>query len=371
MKIKLLHILTEIQLTNGVTSYVMNHYERLDHDRFSVDFLIVKTADQKYIDMIDRFGDRIIYGPKLSMKNYGKFVKHAKALFDENAYDIVHSHEFNWGMPYLKEAKRRGVKVRIFHAHATQSSPNLLKKIRNSLLIPGTLIAANQYWSCSQIAGEYFFKHRPFYLSHNAINYEKFLFDQECRDDIRTLLNMSDDVKLIGFFGRFEEQKNPMWTLEVFKSLKAKSDDVHLLMVGGGSKEIEILKFIADEKFEEHVTVFSPRRDIYKFYSAIDLFLLPSFYEGLPVVGVEALFSNLPQVYSTNITRELNLVDSITYLSLSAAADEWADQIHGLLDMKKERKLNSLDALKIYSINDQAKVIESKYLSFFDEEADR
>lgn len=367
MKIKLLHILTEIQLTNGVTSYVMNHYERLNHDKFSVDFLIVRTADQKYVDMIDKFGDRIIVAPRPSVKNYGKFVKHAKKLFDETTYDIVHSHEFNWGMPYLKEAKKRNVKVRIFHAHATQSSPSFLKKVRNWLLIPKTLRAANQYWSCSQIAGEYFFKHRAFYLSHNAINYEKFLFDQECRDDIRILLNMSDDVKLIGFFGRFEEQKNPMWTLEVFKELKAKRDDVHLLMVGGGSKELEILKFIADEKLTNDVTVFSPRRDIYKFYSAIDLFLLPSFYEGLPVVGVEALFSNLPQVYSTSITRELNLIDSITYLPLLSPLSNWADQVSGLLDIKTERRLNNLDALKIYSINDQAKVIESKYLSFFDE----
>ncbi|MBN3489997.1 glycosyltransferase [Acholeplasma equirhinis] len=364
-KIKLLHILTELQLTNGITSYVMNHYQRLDHDKFQVDFLIVKTADQKYIDMIEKHQDRIIQAPRLSMKNYAKFVKHAKTLFTENNYDIVHSHEFNWGMPYLVEAKKKGIAVRIFHAHATQSSPSLVKKIRNALLIPKTIHAATDLWSCSEVAGKFFFKDKPFYLSHNAIDYERFLFNQEYRDDIRSILNLEKDIKLIGFFGRFEAQKNPMQTLDVFKELLILRKDVHLLMVGGGSLEPKLLEFISENNMDQFVTMFSPRRDIYKFYSAIDLFMLPSLYEGLPVVGVEALFSNLKQVYSTNITRELNLIDSITYLPLDLSVDMWARKVSQLLDQKSERVLKSSDKLNIYKIDYQAKMVEEKYLSFF------
>ena len=364
-KIKLLHILTELQLTNGITSYVMNHYQRLDHEKFSVDFLIAKTADQKYVDMIEKYNDRILYSPKISMKNYAKFVKHAKELFHEHKYDIVHSHEFNWGMPYLREAKRVGIPVRIFHAHATQSSPSLIKRFRNALLIPKTIHAASDLWSCSEIAGKFFFKDKAFFLSHNAINEEKFQFNQEYREDIRNLLNLDNKTKLIGFFGRFEAQKNPMHTLNVFKELLKLRSDIHLLMVGSGSLEKNILEFISNEKLESKITVFSPRRDIYKFYSAIDLFLLPSLYEGLPVVGVEALFSNLPQVYSTNITREINLIDSIHYLPLELSTDMWARKISTFLDMNVSRVLNDTSKLNVYKIDYQAKMVEDKYLSYF------
>lgn len=366
-KIKLLHILSALELTNGVASYVMNHYEKLNHELFSVDFLIVKSADQKYSDIISKHNDKIIYGPKLSIKNYRKFKQHAKALFQENSYDIVHCHEFNWGMPYLKEAKKRHIKIRIFHAHLTLSSPKLLNRIRNAMLIPITLRSANQFWSCSEVAGKYFFKDKPFYLSHNAIYGDKYTFNQEHRNDIRTLLEMDEKTKLIGFFGRFENQKNPMFTLEIFKAIAKQRKDIKLLMVGNGYKELEILAFIEKNGLKDQVIVFSARRDIYKFYSAIDLFLLPSLFEGLPVVGVEALYANLPQVYADTITKELNLIDTITYLSLKADLNVWKDRVIDLLDQKINRMNLDLNRLNKYDITHQGHVIEEKYLSLFKE----
>ncbi len=366
-KIKLLHILSALELTNGVASYVMNHYEKLNHDLFSVDFLIVKSADQKYSDIILKHEDHIIYGPKLSFKNYHKFKKHAKTLFSENHYDIVHCHEFNWGMPYLKEAKKRHIKTRIFHAHLTLSSPKLLNRMRNAILIPMTLRSANQFWSCSEVAGKYFFKQKPFYLSHNAIYGDKYMFNQEHRNDIRTLLEMDESTKLIGFFGRFENQKNPMFTLEVFKEVSKDRSDIKLLMVGNGYKELEILAYIEKHQLKDRVFVFSARRDIYKFYSAIDLFLLPSLFEGLPVVGVEALYANLYQVYADTITTELNLNDSITYLSLNDEISIWKQTILNLLFDTKDRLKLDLNQLKVYDINHQGRIIEEKYISLYKE----
>src|SRR5690606_9087546 len=135
-----------------------------------------------------------------------------------------------------------------FHAHATQSSPSLIKRFRNALLIPKTIHAASDLWSCSEIAGKFFFKDKAFFLSHNAINEEKFQFNQEYREDIRNLLNLDNKTKLIGFFGRFEAQKNPMHTLNVFQEMLKLRNDVHLLMVGSGSLEKDILEFISEEK---------------------------------------------------------------------------------------------------------------------------
>lgn len=361
MKIKILHILTELQLTNGVTSYVMNHYERLNHEEFEVDFLIVGKADQKYIEMIEKNQDRIIYGIEPKVKNYKLMKNHAKKLFDEKIYDIIHSHVFNWSVPYLKEAKKRGIKIRILHAHATQSSPSLIKRIRNGLLIPKALSFANQYWSCSKVAGDFFFKDKPYYLSHNAINAEKFLFNEENRSDIRQLLNIGNDKKVIGFFGRFDDQKNPLFILKVFQEIVKKDSNIYLLMVGSGKREAEILKCIDKENLKRNVIVFSPRRDIYKFYSAIDLLFLPSLYEGLPVVGVEALFSNLPQLYSTHITKEINLLKSISYVDLSLPIDNWVNKAIELLNKDVIRFTKIDERLSIYDIQNSAKIVGNKY----------
>lgn len=366
-KIRILHLLSALELTNGVASYVMNHYDELDHDKFKVDFLIVKTADQKYIDKIEKNKDEIIYGPKLTLKNYGAFKKHAKKIFEERTYDIVHSHEFNWGMPYLKEAKKKHIPIRIFHAHLTLSSPKRLNRIRNAFLIPISLRASNTFFSCSMVAGKYFFKQKPFYLAHNAIDTEKYMFNIEHRKDIRKLLNISDTDKLIGFFGRFEHQKNPMFTLKVFQELSQRDESVKLLLVGNGYLEQNILNFIDQMNLKDRVIVLSPRRDIYKFYSAIDLFMLPSLFEGLPVVGVEALFSNLPQVYSTEITQELNLNQMITYLDLKEPVSNWVLAIENIFEKPNDRIHFNLDNLKVYDIRHQGKVIMEKYIELLEE----
>lgn len=368
MKVKLLYILTELELTNGITSYVMNHYQRLDRSKFSVDFLIGKGTDNKYLKIIEANGDKIIHAPKIAPRNYLKFVKHAKELFEENNYDIVHSHEFNWGMPYLKEAKKKGIKVRIFHAHGTKSSAKFLKQVRNSLLIPKTIKSANYLFACSDMAGKSFFKEKPYYLTHNAIDKDQYLFNLDDRIKIREELQIEDHMKLIGFFGRFTEQKNILYLLSIIRELVKQNPNYHLLLVGTGALEGDIFDVIKDDHLEEHVTILEPKADINRYYSAIDLFMLPSLYEGLPVVGVEALFSSVPQIYSSNITKELNVTGSITYLDLNEPYQIWIDKIVELTTKSVDRNRVDLEALAIYDINNQAKVIENKYLELLKQE---
>lgn len=363
MKIKILHILTELELTNGVTSYVMNHYERLNHKLFKVDFLIVGNVDKKYLDMIEGNKDSIIRAPRTSIRNFFKFKKHAKELFSKTKYDIIHSHVFNWSVPYIREAKKKGVKVRIFHAHTTQSSTSFIKKIRNDILIPQAINNSNHLWSCSNIAGDFFFKDKEYYLSHNAIDGEKFLFNKKNRNEVRELIKVEDNKKVIGFFGRFGHEKNLLWALEVFEKLSETNPDYYFLMIGSGKEESKVYKYINESDLAKKVIVLLPRQDIYKFYSGIDLFMLTSLYEGLPVVGVEALFSNLPQIYSSTITKELNLMNSIKYLSLEDDITVWTSAIEEIFNEENIRTSKIDSRLSLYDINKAAVTIQEKYIS--------
>lgn len=366
MKIKLLYILTELEVTNGITSYVMNHYQRLDHTKFSVDFLIAKGADTKYLDIIKKNDDRVLQAPRISVKHYAKFLKHAKDLFNQTKYDVVHSHEFNWGMPYMREAKRHGVAVRIFHAHSTRSSNQFIKRMRNGIFIPKTIKSANELFACSQIAGESFFKKKPFYLAHNAINKDLFLFNEKNREDVREEIGIDKNTKLVGFFGRFSEEKNTVFLLSIFKELMKSRSDFHLLLIGSGALQEEIFNIIKEDDLEDVVTVLDAKTDIYRYYSAIDLFMLPSLYEGLPVVGVEALFNNVNQLYSDAVTKELNLIDSIKYLDLKEDITRWIYEVINLAEEKRDRKQIDLAKLANYDIDIQAKKIENKYIELLE-----
>lgn len=362
MKIKLLYILTELELTNGITSYVMNHYERLDKSKFSVDFLVARGVDEKFEKMIHANGDRIIQAPEPRNKNYIKFVKHAKEVFNQTKYDIVHSHEFNWGMPYLKEAKKQEIKVRIFHAHATKSSVKFLKQVRNSLLIPKTIKSANELFACSKMAGESFFKNKEYFLANNAIDKDKFLFNLEERVKIREELQIDENTKLIGFFGRFTEQKNTLYLLSLIRELVIQQPNYHLLLIGSGALQNDIFDVIRSEHLEEFVTILEPKADIYRYYSALDVFMLTSLYEGLPVVGIEALFNHVPQIYSNEITKELNLTGTINYLNLNDPYQIWLDKIVEVTNQVIDRNRVDLDLLSVYDIDVQSKVLQDKYL---------
>ncbi|VEU83298.1 glycosyltransferase [Acholeplasma hippikon] len=360
--IKLLYILPELYLTNGITSYVMNHYERLDHTKFSVDFLIAKGADKKYLDIIEGNQDKIIQTPKINDAHYKQFRKHAKEVFSTTKYDIVHSHDFNWGMPYLREAKKQGVKVRIFHAHSMKGSEKFFKRVRNDIFIPRTVRAANELFACSSIAGHKFFKKKPFYLAHNAINKALFLYSEKLRKEIKEELAIDSSKKVIGYFGRFNERKNTLFLLSIMKEIIKTRTDIHLLLIGHGALQEEIFRIVAEDNLEDYVSVLDPRDDIYRYYSVLDLFILPSLYEGLPVVGVEALFNGVPQLYSNNITKEINLLNTITYLNIHDDINVWVTEVLKLVDKKVNRKEVDLSKLVNYDIEKQAKVLENKYI---------
>lgn len=359
-KIRILCILASLDVCNGIVSYAMNYYRYIDKNKIQMDFLVSDDNESVYWKEIKENGDNIYIMPELKYRNTIKFCKKVDEFFKYSNYDIVHCHLANAGMFYLKAAKKYGVKSRILHSHATKSAESILKKIRNGLMIPFTKLYANEYFACSKAAGEYLFKNKKYNVINNAILPKKYLFNNNIRVQKRKELELDDKI-IIGNIGRFSMQKNHLFLIDIFYELKKLDSNVVLILVGEGPLEGLIRKKVSEYGLEKDIVFTGKRLDTNDLYQAMDVFLLPSLYEGLPLVGIEAQCSDLPLIVSNTITKELSIIESTQYLSLDKSAAFWAEVI--IKCLKKSRKDNKDIVRKMnYDIESEAKKLENIYI---------
>ena len=218
-KVKVLCVLPSLRICNGVASYAMNYYRNISN--IDIDF-VVANLDTKsdYFDEIKANGNKIYNLSKNASKNFFDYIYKIKNFFKENAnkYDIIHCHVANAGAIFLYYAKKYGIKVRIIHSHATETSDNKIKQIRNNLILPLTIHNATNYFACSDKAGKAMFKNKKFCVVNNAINCEKYKFNEAYREEIRKEFNIENDEYLIGNIGRFVHQKNQEYLLNIANS---------------------------------------------------------------------------------------------------------------------------------------------------------
>lgn len=318
----------------------MNYFRRIDRDRVTFDFLTHRPWKADYDDEIEELGGRVYHAPRLYPQNYPAYHRYMSRFFRNHPeYRIVHSHIDAMSYLPLAAAKRAGIPVRIAHSHNTGIDPDLkypLKMYYRSRL-PGV---ATDYLACSTEAGEFLFGDRPFTVIPNAIDSSLFVFNQETRDRVRHQLQL-DNRFVVGSVGRLTYQKNLGFLLDVFKELAGLSPESVLLIIGGGEEEANLKKKAATLGISDRVHFLGIRDDVNQLYQAMDVFVMPSRYEGLPVVGVEAQFSGLPCVFSASITKELKMSDRSFFLSIDGAPEEWAAFIHGLKGQSMSRAVSS------------------------------
>lgn len=370
-KAQVLIVVDYINNNSGVSSVVMNYYSHIDHSKVQMDFLLYEMPEENFLQYLQNHGSKVYcsgYPMKIGIRNYQKEIENFfKELEDE--YSIVHVHIPNAAFVVLKYAKRYGVNTRIMHSHNSRGADGVLKKIRNYILNKQGIFYANQYFACSKAAGEYLYgrkRNQQVTIINNAIDLKKYSFCPESRDRIRKELEIGDEI-VLGHVGRFSEQKNHKFLIEIANQLKTQKINFKLLLLGSGELQDQIKEQVEKSGLEKIVIFAGIVNNVKEYMDAMDIFLLPSLYEGLPCVCVEAQANGLPCFLSESITGEVALADSVHFLEISKASI-WADMIIEMLNSKQQKRnhgeKNQYIGLNQYDIAIQAKILEERYLSY-------
>ena len=350
----------------GIETMLMNYYRHIDRSKIQFDFLCNKTKPGAYDEEIKNLGGNIYHSPGLNPLKFFRYKKFMLNLFKENPdIKIMHSHNGELAYQSLYGAYKYGIKTRICHAHNTKIEPNLKKPLK--LLYKTQLKkVANYYWGCGTDAVRFYFgeqvvQDKNYMILHNAIEVDRFIYNESVRNKIRSELNLEGKF-VIGHVGRFMEQKNHEFILDLFKELVNKEPNAILLLIGDGELEDKMKQKAKDLGISNNVRFLENINNVNEMYQAMDVFILPSLFEGLPVVGIEAQASGLKCILSDTITKEVAITDNVKFLNLkSDSLKKWVDEIINTSNYnRKNMKQDIINAG--YSIYDEAKKLQEIYL---------
>lgn len=363
--IRVLHSVSNMD-RGGIETMLMNYYRHIDREKVQFDFIVNKPKPGDYDEEIHSLGGNIYLSPGLNPIKYGEYLKFAKRIFDSNPdIKIVHAHNEAMGLYALNGAKKSGIKVRIAHAHNTRIERDykwLLKMFCKRFLAS----SATELWSCGRDAGIYFFGKKNWerrgMIMRNAVETEKFAFNSMVRKNIRNKYNLENKT-VIGHVGRFNIQKNHKRMLDIFREYLKMNADAVLMLIGEGELEEDTKKRARELGISEKTLFMGLRSDVGELYQAMDLFLMPSLYEGMPVVGVEAQAAGLPCVFSEEITDEVLLSNRSHRIPLADDNIAWAKTMCNLLGCETDRTEGTEIVKKAgYDIKTEAKRIENLYI---------
>lgn len=362
--IRVAHIIGK-WLGGGVEAVVMNYYRHIDRTKIQFDFLCDEDSTNIPYEEIEQLGGRVILIPP-----YQKIFKYQKELiriFKENNYKIVHSHINTLSVFPLRAAKKAGVKVRIAHSHSTTNKKEWKKNLLKQVLRPFSKVYATDYMCCSELAGRWLFGDKAYasgqvYLLNNAIDLDKFKYNESLRKEKRKELGISDDTLVIGHIGRFVAQKNHTFLIDIFNEVHRKNSNSLLLLVGQGPLKEEMKNKVRELKLNDSVRFLGQRNDVNELYQAFDVFCLPSLYEGLPVVGVEAQASGILCILSDDMTKETKVLESTKFNSLENNSLNWAELILNSVESYKRSNTSEKMTESKFNIDVEVKNLENYYL---------
>ena len=347
----------------GLETMLMNYYRNIDRTQIQFDFLTHRPNKSDYDEEIISLGGKVYYAPRLYPQNYLTYFKYMDKFFKEHPeYKIIHSHIDAMSYIPLLAAKKAGVLIRIAHSHNTAIDKDfkLPLKMLFRKLLPGV---ATNFCTCGKDAGKFLFPGKSCIFIPNAIDANKFLFNEKIRIKKRKELNVENRF-VVGHVGRLSYQKNHKFLIEIFSELIKKKPNAILLLVGVGEKEKEIKKQVHDLGLDKVVHFLGNRSDVNELYQAMDVFVMPSFFEGVPVVGVEAQFSNLACIFSDKVPSEVKFIEKTKFIGLNATLEEWVDEILKYSKSEDSRLKQSSELLNSkYNIHKANRILESMYLN--------
>lgn len=357
---KVLYVHGGVLRYGGTEGFMMNYWRHFDRERIQIDFLTHTDTGEKgvYDDEILAGGGRMFFLP-IKSKHPLQYTKVLKELLQRERYDAVHSHADAANAGILSVAKQVGVPLRVSHSHntATQTA-NMLKKWYNDREKRRIPSVATHLLACSRLAGEWLYGDTDFTVVSNAIEPERFAFRQDVREAVRREWQW-ENATVIGHIGRFCYQKNQAFLIESFRRLYERHPEMRLLMVGEGEDESAVRELITRYGLTEAVRVVGPTPRVAEFYQAMDVFALPSRFEGLPIVLLEAQAAGLPCIVSDSVSSQSNITGHIQFLPTDDA-EKWSQVLETATALPRYESRLSLQQAG-YDITQQAHRLQKLY----------
>lgn len=348
----------------GIETFLLNVYRNIDRSKVQFDFISSKekVAIEKQIIQLGGRIYRIKYGNGFNY--YNKLFQ----LISTNGYTVVHIHKNSAAniIPFLA-CKRAGVKTVIAHSHNTNPSKGKITRILHYINRPILNVLCHERIACSDLAAVWMFgksvvdKNEVIYI-RNGIEIERFIYNAEVRRSVREKLGLHDDTFVIGNVGRMTRQKNQIFLVDILFEVKREYENAKLLICGDGDLRDEILKRAKALKVEDDLILPGQCKNIHEMLQAMDVYVMPSLYEGLTVAAVEAQCAGLPTIISDMMSGETMLVEQCSSLSLKASAKQWAEKV---LEYKSIERKNTGTEIRItgYDIKKTAVYLQKFYMN--------
>ena len=343
----------------GAETMCMNLYRNIDRAKVQFDFVKHTRNIGAFEKEIQTLGGQIFTAPRYRICNHLQYLAWWKAHFlSHPEHQIIHGHFYSISAVYFHFAHCFH-RITVGHSHSTNQKKISVKFILKKMLQRRVESNSDYRLACSKEAGAWLFPKGNYTVLHNAIDTKKFLFQQSESEYVRDELSLKGKL-VLGAVGRFHVAKNPFGLIEIFKKCYEKNKDTRLLWIGDGSMRAAIQKKLREEGLEHVVILTGVRSDVNRLMQAMDVFLLPSIWEGLPVVLVEAQAAGLPCLVSDTVTREANLTGLCTYLPLECP-EQWAEAVQRAAGVPRVDTSKQI-ADAGYDIATTAKWLENFYL---------
>ena len=326
-------------LRGGIQSLVIDWVSKFDNKKVKVDFLLLDDGQEYELEeTLKDIGCNVYKLKGIWINKLGDFIKYGKRLdaffASHHDYKVVHLHSSSKNYQVLKYAKKYGIEIRIAHSHSIDfQTKNPVKKIIGNILKRPLIKYSTNFLACSKLAGEWLFgkkivESKRFTIIHNAVAYDRFKYNNDIRNRIRNELNIQDYEIVMGHVGRFTNQKNHDFLIDIFYNYQLKIKNSKLLLVGTGVLEKKIKDKVKKLGIEDRVIFAGFKTNVNEYMQAMDLFVFPSLYEGLGLVLIEAQCSGLTCFTSDRVVpKEAQISDLVQFISLKEESKYWVDKI--------------------------------------------
>ena len=339
----------------GAQNFIMNIYRNIDRKKIQFDFLVHNEGffDEEVIKM----GGKIYYLKYISEIGPYQYKKELQKFLEmHNEYKIIHSHVNKTSGVILNVAKKCNIPLRISHSHSTNDSGNILVKIYKAYLKNILNKSANFKIACSKEAGEWLYGDSEYIIIKNAIEIKKFKYDEIKRNALRKKMNIGSKDVVIGHVGRFSTVKNHEFLLKIFKEYLTKNSNSFLILIGDGELKQEIERMSETMGIRNKIKFLGNIENPSDYYNVMDIFIMPSLYEGIPLTLIEAQVNGIQILASDTISRECDISKTIMFCSLDNVF-EWVSKIK-----KYERKHNIKEIIDSgYDLKLQIELLQKIY----------
>ena len=365
--IRILHYIGSLNI-GGSQTMIMGIYRNMDRSKIQFDFVIDRKNETFFKDEIESLGGKVyIFDEYFKGYNYFSFAKQWKEFFRAHPeYKIIHCHVRSVASIVLKIAKRNGLKT-ICHSHSTSNGYGM-KSVAKKMLQRRISEYCDHYLACSKESAEWLYGKeisKKCLIINNAIDVSKYKYNAKVRKKVRIELGLDDKI-LIGQVGRMEAVKNHVFSLKLLRELLKSNKSYHLLIVGSGTQKDNIIKRAKEIGVYNNITILESRNDVNELMQAMDVFVMPSLYEGLPLALIEAQAASLPCMISDTIKDGILIDKTVAKLKLDSL-EKWVRRVEGLVVNGNEREDVSAIIVKSgFDIKKNAKKLSDFYLDKID-----